>query len=408
MLGILVVALSVVAAPSSGPSVGSGPLAASDAHPPSGRPRRLAPAEQASAPGSTAVFKRAAELQAAGQFEAAVAAYQEFLAVQPQNIEALSNLGVVYVQLGRFDEAIASYRKALELSYLNVPIRMNLALAYYKAARYAEAIPEFDAVLGTNPGQPNVLLLKGDCLVQRGDYAGAVSLLAPLESSMGHERVFNYVYGMALLQNEQTTEGLAQIDRILKDGDSPEAHLMLGLSHRTAGDFATARDEFKKAVDANPELPLAHSLYGQALLSTGDRDGARAAFEAELGSNPADFDAHLYLGVILKEDQRLDEAERHFARALQLRPGDPGVRYQLATVRLGRNENDKALALLEPLVKESPTFIEARVSLATVYYRLRRKNDGDRERTAVDELTKAAQARQPTAGTQAPPPVPPR
>ena len=71
-----------------------------------------------------------------------------------------------------------------------------------------------------------------------------------------------------------------------------------------------------------------------------------------------------------------------------------------ATVHLGRNENEQALALLEPLVRETPAFVEARVSLATVYYRLKRKEDGDRERAAVAELTRAAQARQPTSETQ--------
>jgi tetratricopeptide (TPR) repeat protein len=361
------------------------------------QPRPAGPASEADL---AAQFRHAAELQASGQFEAAATAYEEFLRRQPRNIEALSNLGVVLVQLGRFDDAIGSYRKALELSYLNVPIRMNLALAYYKAGRCAEAVPEFDAVLATNPQQASVQILKGDCLVQAGDYRGAVTLLAPLEATLGGERVFNYVYGMALLQNKQTEQGLAQIDRILKDGDSPEAHLMLGLSQRTAGDLAAARDEFKKAVDGNPGLPLAHSLYGQALLSTGDRDGARRAFEQELTTNPGDFESNLYLGVILKEDAQLDAAEEKFRRALQLRASDPGVRYQLATVHLGRNENEQALALLEPLVRETPAFVEARVSLATVYYRLKRKEDGDRERAAVAELTRAAQARQPTSETQ--------
>lgn len=362
-----------------------------------------APASAPSAHDLETLFKTANDLQASGQYEAAADAYRRFLDSQPKNVEALSNLGVVLVHLGAFDEAIASYRKALEIAYRNVPIRMNLALAYYKAGRCAEALPEFETVLGSNPGQANVMLLKGDCLVQLGEYENAVALLKPLEATLGTERVFNYVYGMALLQAKHTEAGLAQIDRILKDGDAPEAHLMLGLSHRTAGDYAVARDEFKKAVDANPDLPLAHSLYGQALLSTGDREGARQAFETELKKNPVDFDANLYMGVILKEDSRLDAAEAYFDRALQLRPGDPGVRYQLATVHLGRGENEQALRLLEPLVKESPDFIEARVSLATVYYRLKRREDGDRQRAAVAELNKAAQAKQPTADTQGTP-----
>ena len=42
-----------------------------------------------------------------------------------------------------------------------------------------------------------------------------------------------------------------------------------------------------------------------------------------------------------------------------------------------------------------PQFTEAHVSLATVYYRLKRKEDGDRERALVRKLTDEAQATQP-------------
>jgi len=57
----------------------------------------------------------------------------------------------------------------------------------------------------------------------------------------------------------------------------------------------------------------------------------------------------------------------------------------------------EARAALESIVKESPQFVEAHVSLATVYYRLKRKADGDREREIVKTLNAAAQANQPGA-----------
>jgi len=363
-------------------------------------------AQPSAADADLAIFTRAVDLQKAGDLEAAAAEYRRFLESQPRNTEALSNLGVVLATLGRYDDAIAAYRKALEFAQGNAAVRMNVALAYYKSGRCPEAMSEFDMVLGSNPGHPNILMLKADCLVQLGEYKRAADLLAPLEPTLGGQRVFNYVYGMALLQDHQTEAGLKQIDRILKDGDSAEAHLMLGLSHRLAADYASARDEFKRAADTNPDLPLAQSLYGQMLLTTGDRDGARQAFARELASNPGDFDGNLYTGVILKEEQHLDEARRFFERALQARPGDPGARYQLATVYLGTGENAQALEALEALVAQSPEFIEAHVSLATVYYRLKRKADGDREREKVAELTRAAQAKQPGPAapvTSAPP-----
>ena len=157
----------------------------------------------------------------------------------------------------------------------------------------------------------------------------------------------------------------------------------------------------------NPELPGVHSLYGRALLETGNRDRAQAEFEAELARNPLDFDAHLYLGVLLKEDAQYDAAMAHFERALGVRPGDPGVRYQMVTIYVSRGETDRALPLLEAIVKEAPAFLEAHVTLATVYYRLKRREDGDRERAIVDALNKEIQAKQPGAVAPNTPETPP-
>ena len=45
----------------------------------------------------------------------------------------------------------------------------------------------------------------------------------------------------------------------------------------------------------------------------------------------------------------------------------------------------------------APDFLEAHVSLALVYYRLKRKADGDRHRAIAEELQRQLQAQQPGA-----------
>jgi hypothetical protein len=60
--------------------------------------------------------------------------------------------------------------------------------------------------------------------------------------------------------------------------------------------------------------------------------------------------------------------------------------------------------MLERLVADNPGFTEAHVSLATVYYRLKRRDDGDRHKAIAEKLTAEAQARQP--GAQTPKAVP--
>src|SRR4029450_4427008 len=119
----------------------------------------------------------------------------------------------------------------------------------------------------------------------------------PVAHAQKDEPAFNYVLGMALLQDKQSEKGSIYLDRILKQGDSAEAHVLMGVAKRAAGEFAEAREEFRKAVELNATLPVAHSLFGQAALATGDRETARAAFQQELAINPSDFESNLYLGV---------------------------------------------------------------------------------------------------------------
>jgi len=71
------------------------------------------------------------------------------------------------------------------------------------------------------------------------------------------------------------------------------------------------------------------------------------------------------------------------------------VRYQQATIQLAENKVEPARLSLESILKEAAKFVEAHVSLATVYYRLKRKTDGDRERAIVQQLNAEAQEKQP-------------
>jgi Tfp pilus assembly protein PilF len=86
----------------------------------------------------------------------------------------------------------------------------------------------------------------------------------------------------------------------------------------------------------------------------------------------------------------------YLTRALDVRPGDFGVRYQVASIEMAEGQTEKAEADLDSILKEAPDFAEAHVTMATLYYREKRKADGDRERAIVERLRAAAQAAEPT------------
>lgn len=349
-------------------------------------------------------FARATQLHEAGKLEEAISAYRAILTSNPGRADVRSNLGAAYSRLGRYEEAITQYKQALALDGRNQAIRFNLSLAYYKAAWFPEAAAELTRFVAAAPAdlpeRLNAVLLLADCQVRLGEYKKAIELLSPYEKDgpeTPHGRAVAYLLGNALIGDGQLDRGQLVIDRVFRDDDTAEARLLIGSLMLLMDDGPGAIKELERAIQLNPKLPTLQAWYGRALMRMGDSEKARAAYRSELAENPNDFDANLFMGTLLRQDKQLEEALRYLSRAAQLRPREQYARYHLSAVLAALGKPDEARPLLEGVAKEFPDFVEARVLLASVYYRLNRKEDGDRERAMVQKLNSEQQAKQPGA-----------
>lgn len=338
------------------------------------------------------LLDQAVEHQRQGRHQEAVDAYRRFLLEGPEYPEVLINLGAAYAALGDYARAIDSYRKALVLERENLPALLNLGLAYYKSARYDEALSPLSRALELDPSQFNARMLSADSHFRLGDNERVIELLAPVADRHRDDRAFAYLLGTALIRQDRISEGQVLVDRILREGDSAEARLMMGSMFRKANELARAREEFQRALELNPNLPGAHSLLGTTHLISGNRDDALEMFRRELQLNPNDFEANFYLGVLLKQDHEFEEALRHLEKARLLRPQALDVQYQISTAHLATRNHPVARSMLEEIVERAPDFVEARVSLATLYYRLDLREAGDRQREIVLQLNAERQA----------------
>jgi tetratricopeptide (TPR) repeat protein len=306
-----------------------------------------------------------------------------------------SNLGAALAGSGRYSEAIVEYNRALA-KQPDPRVRLNLALAYYKTSQLEKAADTLLKVRKEEPTDTQVVMLLADCYLRLGRNKDVISLLTPMPMS---DLGMRYMLGTALIRDGQVDKGQVIIDPILKNGDSAEARLLMGTTKLVVNDLNGAVVDLKKAVELNPNLPDAYSYYGSALLSTGDPANARKAFEKELTLDPNSFEANLRMGVLLRQDEDNENALKYFQHALQVRPGDIGVRYQMAATELTMGQVEQARKELEAMLKEAPNFTEAHVTLATAYYREKRKADGDRERALVAKLNAQKQATEPGAQT---------
>jgi len=346
-------------------------------------------------------FARATALHQSGDIEGAIKGYESILARHPERVDVRSNLGAAYSRLGRYEDAIAQYQLALKRDGGNETIRYNLALAYYKGALFKEAADELKRFLTSvpldSPQRPNAVLLLADCQVRMGNYKQVIETLSPLAEGDPNNRTVSFLLGSALISDGQVGRGQLVIDKVFHDEDSPQAHLLLGSILLLADDGHGAIREFERAIQLDPKLPTLHAWYGRALMRMGDAAKAKTAFLSELQENKNDFDANLFLGVVLRQDKEFDEAFKYLSHAVNLRPRDQYARYHVAAVYAAVGKPKDALPLLEGVTKEFPEFTEARVLLASVYYRLNRRQDGDREQAIVQKLTAEQQRKQPGA-----------
>jgi tetratricopeptide (TPR) repeat protein len=344
-------------------------------------------------------FARATELHERGDLDGAIRGYQAILAAHPERADVRSNLGAAYSRLGRYEDAIQQYKQALARDTRNQTIRFNLALAYYKAAWFTEAATELAAFTAAAPkelpARQNAVLVLADCYVRLGQYKQAIDLLSPLADADVNNRTLAYLLGSALVGDGQIQRGQALIDRVFHGEDSAEARMLMGSILLLADDGAGAVKELERALQLNPKLPGLHTWYGRALMRLGDPEKAKSIFKIELADNPNDFEANLYSGILFSRDKMFEEAESFLTRAARLRPRDSYARYQLGAVYAALGKPDDARLLLEAVTKEYPDFVEAHVLLASVYYRLKRPADGQRENAIAQRLHAEQQAKQP-------------
>jgi tetratricopeptide (TPR) repeat protein len=341
-----------------------------------------------------ATLEKAVAAHQAGDLDAAVAGYKEYLKGDPGNVMALSNLGAALAKQGRYAEAIQTYKSGLKRAPANIGLSLNLSLAYYKQGDLTEAAKELSALRALAPGHPQATILLADTWLQLGENKKVIDLLTPLQKQKPDDLGLCYMLGTALLRERRDDEGQRILEPIFRRGESAESRLLIGTAKLNAADFAGALEDLNKAVELNPNLPSVNAYQGQALMETGDSAAAAKAFQRELALNPNHFMSNLNAGALLKQEQQFDEALKYLDRALRIRPGDVGVRYQQGAIYLAQGKLEEARKMFEAIVKETPQFREAHVTLATIYYRLKRKEDGDRERSIVAKLNAEEQAKQ--------------
>lgn len=321
-----------------------------------------------------------------GDMKSAIEDYRQALALEPDLAEARANLGAALSADGQFDAAIEEDTRVLETAPDKTAVRMNLALAYYKKGDTEHAHAEFESVHTAWPRDIPAAVLLGYTDIKLDREADAVATLAPLETEHESNTDLEYVLAFALIQTAKADQGLPRMEKVARATRSADAYVIAGDTRMKRSEFHDAETDLDAAIELNPALPGLYTMDGQAHDAVGDTEKSVPAFEAALRADPRDFTANLYLGVIRLKQRDFERARSLLEMALELRPNWPLARLQMAKLNGMTGKYEEAAATLEDIIKNDPKWLDPHVELATIYYKLHRPEDGQREREIVAQI----------------------
>jgi predicted TPR repeat methyltransferase len=182
------------------------------------------------------------------------------------------------------------------------------------------------------------------------DYPPSLHYLGMLEHKLGHD-----------------DDALALVRRSLElVPDQADWHSNLGILLQARADLDGAIGAFEHAIALRPAHANAHNNLGVLHRVFGRLEAAEAAYRQAIALDPDYADAYSNLAILLSLTGRTQEAVTSYCRALSLKPALPGARRLLVIAYCHLGEHDKALAMCEQWVKDSPDDPIAHHALAAV------------------------------------------
>ena len=152
-----------------------------------------------------------------------------------------------------------------------------------------------------------------------------------------------------------------------------------------------AVEEFRKALDLQPDSVRERVNYALALLRAGETQTAITEFEKAQKQDPAIPHTWFNLGIVAKKEGDTPRAIHELEQMEKLVPGDAKTHYNLGVLYKQNGDRDKAIAELELAAKLDPNFAAPHLQLYNLYRQANRVAESAPQLKQFQEL-KALQA----------------
>jgi tetratricopeptide (TPR) repeat protein len=212
---------------------------------------------------------RAVVAYSEGRYDEALKEVQQALKLDPENVDALYYLGLVYAAMDRPKDAIAPLEKARKLRPADVDVSFQLGTVYFGQKEYDKAEPLLREVYRADPKRANVGYYLGFIEFNKQNFREALNYLrGNVPSDDNFDQLTRFYRALVLARLGAAGEAKAEIDQAVRlDPASPlttPAQRLGEILGKAAKDEEVFRGELRFGVFYDTNVPVVPIHSGDA------------------------------------------------------------------------------------------------------------------------------------------------
>ncbi|MEH2333191.1 tetratricopeptide repeat protein, partial [Nostoc sp.] len=260
------------------------------------------------------------------KLDAAVAAYEKAIQLNPNDATAYYNLGNALRQQKKLDAAVAAYEKAIQLNPNDATAYYNLGITLDDQKKLDAAVAAYEKAIQLNPNYADAYNNLGNALNHQKKLDAAVSAYEKAIQLNPNYADAYFNLGIALTQQKKLDAAVAAYEKAiqLKPNDA-YAYYGLGNALREQNKLDAAVTAYQKGIQLNPNYAKAYYNLGIALTQQNKLDAAVAVLQKVIQLNPNDATGYIILGLLLSQQNKSDAAVATLQKVFKLPENDSTI-----------------------------------------------------------------------------------
>ncbi len=308
-----------------------------------------------------------------GEWEKAEALYLSLLQENPDNVDVLHLVGILYGQIAQYEIAEEYLERVLILSPHNATYHNSLANIKKHLGDVEGAIQHYQSAIELNPNSTiaynNLAFLQ---TVQGQLDSAKMNAEKALEINPNNAES-HYTLGLIALKRDDISEAISQLRQTIEINPRHlQALYTLAQQLQQSQDpdnLSEAILHYRALLEIQPNFTDALANYASALLTQNNLDEAIKILFRVIEIDPEHYEAHYNLACTFLDQQKIQQALKHFIKAIAKKPS-PEAYYNIGVIYSYQDRHDDALNYLIKAIDANPEYFAAYNNLGAVYLKL--------------------------------------